>query len=104
MNQCGKPNCNNPDACQWPNCNSNVKTENESEYTIFWDNFDNEKYQNYLTAKANAKDGVRTYEYFVGPDGDLRFRPEKFKNTDITLSCKGICKLADHHEYGVYLS
>lgn len=102
MSQCGKPNCNNPDACQWPNCNSTVKTQNE--YEVFWDNFDNEKYQNYLKAKSNAENNVRTYEYFVGPNGDLRFRPEKFKNTNITLSCKGICKLADHHEYGVYLS
>ena len=46
MKQCGKPNCNDPDSCKWPNCNNSIKTKGK--YEEFWDNFDMKKYQNYL--------------------------------------------------------
>ncbi len=66
----------------------------------FWDNFNKPHLEEVLKAKKSYK----IYQYFVDvTTGELKMKPEAFKNTNILLSCKLKATTALHHRYGVYL-
>lgn len=49
------------------------------------------------------KNKVREYQYFINHEGNLVMKPEKFKNTDVLLTCRLSIKESDNHKHGIHL-
>lgn len=56
-----------------------------------------------MKKKASEVNKVREYQYFINSEGRLVMKPEKFKNTDVLLTCRLSVKESDNHEHGIHL-
>jgi len=56
-----------------------------------------------MKEKASEVNKVREYQYFINSEGKLVMKPEKFKNTDVLLTCRLSVKESDNHEHGIHL-
>jgi hypothetical protein len=46
------------------------------------------------------EDKKMKYQFFVNKHGNLVMQPNKFKGTNIMLTCNGTVKQTDAHEFG----
>ena len=51
----------------------------------------------------NYKKKIRKYQYFINEEGKLVMQPERFKDTNVFLTCRLSAKSNDNHEHKVYL-